>query len=441
MLECSLHNEKIIMFADLVKIYIKAGDGGNGRLSFLHEKYREFGGPDGGDGGFGGDVIFRVNPSWNTLYFYKTHRKLLAENGENGKERRKHGRNGKDLIIDVPIGTTIYDEKTNELVADLDINNKEFLIAEGGDGGFGNAHFISSTRQKPQFAELGTRGEEYDLRLELKLIADVGLVGLPNIGKSTFLSVVSSAKPKIADYPFTTVTPNLGVVEKYGTSGFVIADIPGLIEGASHGKGLGDEFLRHIERTRVIVHFLDALSDNLEEDFKLINQELAEYNKDILQKPQVLAISRADLLNKKEKNEVIKIAEKIIKNNKKVFKYGQKPFIFSAVTHEGVKELVFEIERELEKIPKEVETEKIKTFTMADVKRNIYDVEKIGKKYRVTGRKIEHFAQKTDFSNRHAVMRLYDIMKRTGVLKQAEKKGARFGDKIQILDQEIEYKE
>ena len=428
------------MFCDVVNIYVKAGDGGNGRLSFLHEKYREFGGPDGGNGGFGGDVIFRVSQSWNTLYFYKTHRKLIAENGENGKEHHKHGKNGNDLIIDVPIGTMVYNEKTNGLIADLSTNNSEFLVAEGGDGGFGNAHFISSIRQKPQFAELGTKGKEINIRLELKLIADIGLVGLPNIGKSTLLSVVSSAKPKIADYPFTTLVPNLGVVEKYGTKGFVIADIPGLIKGASQGKGLGDEFLRHIERTKIIIHFLDAMSDNLEKDFDLINQEMADYNKLILQKPQILVVSRADLLNEKEKHQIEKKAKEIIKKNTKLVKYTQKPYILSAVTHEGITELIFEIERELGAIPREKIPQSIKIFTLADVKKNIYDVEKVGGKYVVTGRKIEHFAEKTDFTNRHAVMRLYDILKRTGVLKQAEKKGAHFGDKIKILDHEIEYK-
>lgn len=428
------------MFCDIVEVYVKAGDGGSGRLSFLHEKFREFGGPDGGDGGHGGNVIFRVDPSWNTLYFYKTHHQLLAENGENGKPRKQHGRSGKDLVVHVPIGVTIYNTGTNKLIVDLDKESKEFYLAKGGKGGFGNAHFTSSTRQKPQFAELGTKGQEFNLRLELKLIADVGLVGLPNIGKSTFLSVVSAAKPKIADYPFTTVTPNLGVIEDYGTQGFVMADIPGLIKGASEGKGLGDEFLRHIERTRVIIHFIDALSDNIEEDFALINQELADYNKEILHKPQILAVSRIDLLKPSEKAEISKQAKRIIKSNKKIFKYNREPFLFSAVTREGVKELIFEIEKELNKLPKVREKKEVKIFTLADVKRNIYEVKKKGSRFQISGRKIEYFAQKTDFSNPHAVMRLYDIMKKMGIIKQIEKKGGKFGDKILILDQEVEYK-
>ncbi len=428
------------MFCDSVKVHIKAGNGGNGRLSFLHQKYREFGGPDGGDGGDGGNVVFRVDPSWNTLYFYKTHNRLVAENGEIGKANKSHGRKGEDLIIRVPVGTTIYDVAKDKMLADLDNEESQYTIAKGGQGGFGNAHFTSSTRQKPQFAELGTAGEELDVRLELKLIADVGLVGLPNIGKSTFLSVVTAAKPKIADYQFTTTIPNLGVVEGYGGKGFVIADIPGLIEGASQGKGLGDEFLRHIERTRLIVHFVDSMSQDIKKDFELINKELSDYNKEMLRKPQVLAISRADLLSEKEKEAVLAKAVDIIKGNKKIFKYDKKPLLFSAVTHDGVRELIYEIEQELAKIPKEEKAKPIKVFTLEDVKKNLFEVEKVGEKYKVSGNKIDHFAIKTDFTNPHAVMRLYDIMKKMGIVKLLEKKGAKFGDKILILDQEIEYK-
>ena len=428
------------MFCDVVKIYVKAGNGGNGLLSFLHEKYREYGGPDGGDGGNGGNVIFRVDPSWNTLYYYKTHRKLIAENGENGKSNKRHGKNGQNLEVQVPIGTIVYNDASGDILADLNEKGSKHQLATGGEGGFGNAHFTSSTRQKPQFAELGTKGQELNLRLELKLIADVGLAGLPNIGKSTFLSTVSAAKPKIANYPFTTITPNLGVVEGYGAKGFVIADIPGLIKGASVGKGLGDEFLRHIERTRLIVHFVDALSENIEQDFELINKEMADYSKDILKKPQVLAISRIDLVSSEKRIELREEAEKIIKKNKKFFKYNKKPNLFSAITHEGVRELVFEIENGLNKTPELEEKANIKTFTVDDVKRNLYEVEKIGKKWKVSGNKIDHFATKTDFSNPYAVMRLYDIMKKMGIIKQIEKKGGTYGDKIKILDQEIEFK-
>jgi GTP-binding protein len=430
----------VAAFSDIAEVYIKAGDGGNGKLSFLHEKYREFGGPDGGDGGNGGNVIFKVDESWNTLYFYKTHRNLAAENGEIGKGRKKHGRDGDDLYVHVPIGTLVYNADTEELIGDLNEKDSEVIVAKGGEGGFGNAHFISSTRQSPGFAELGTKGEAFNARLELKLIADVGLVGLPNIGKSTLLSVISAAKPKIADYEFTTLTPNLGVVGGFDTKGFVVADIPGLIEGASKGKGLGDEFLRHVERTRLIVHILDAMSEDIEKDFEVINEELKKYNGGILEKPQVLAVSRIDLLNEKERKEITKKAEKIIKKHKAMFKFDKKPMLFSAVTHEGVRELVLEIDSELAKIPKKLETEVKKVFTIKDVKKDTFTVKKEENTFFVAGNKIDRFAQKTDFTNPYAVMRLYDIMQKTGIIKEIEKLGGKYGDKISIRDEEIDFK-
>ncbi len=430
------------MFCDKAEINIKAGNGGNGHLSFLHAKYKEYGGPDGGNGGNGGDVIFRVDPSWNTLYFYKTNRMLKAENGEEGKKRLKNGRNGNDLIVHVPIGTMIYNSKTNELLADLSEGGAELRAAKGGEGGFGNAHFTSSTRQTPRFAEFGIPGEELDIRLELKLIADVGLVGLPNIGKSTLLSVISAAKPKIADYPFTTIIPNLGVVEGFGTKGFVVADIPGLIEGASSGKGLGDEFLRHVERTRVIIHVLDSLSEDITKDFKIVNNELKVFSKDVLEKPQVLAISRIDLLGEPERKEVKKKAIGIIKKNKSLFKYCQAPYLFSAVTHEGVKDLVLAIDKILVNIPKQgLEVTERKVFTIEDVRHEGYTLREENGIYVIGGPKIERFAMKTDFNNPYAVMRFYDILQKMGVLKDLDKRGARFGTKIRVLDRTIEYKE
>jgi GTP-binding protein len=428
------------MFCDKAEIYVKAGNGGNGGLSFLHEKYREFGGPDGGDGGDGGNVIFQVDPSWNTLYYYKTNRQMVAENGGQGMGRKKHGKNGTDLLVPVPVGTIIYNSDTNEPIADLNEIGTEFVVTKGGEGGFGNAHFTSSTRQTPKFAELGTEGEGLNIRLELKLIADVGLVGLPNIGKSTFLSVVSSARPKIADYPFTTIIPNLGVVEGFGTKGFVIADMPGLIAGAAQGKGLGDEFLKHIERTRVIIHILKGTSEDLALDFKTINTELADYGKVISAKPQILAISQIDLLDEKAKAKVQKTAEKIIKDNPKVFKYNKKPFLFSGITKEGVRELVLEAGSELDNIPKKVEKKAVRVFTLADVKKSTFKVEKDGETFVIHSERLEKFAQKTDFANPHAVMRIYDIMTRMGIVKELEKKGAHYGSKVRILDKELDYK-
>ena len=429
------------MFCDKAEITIKAGNGGNGHLSFLHEKYREFGGPDGGNGGDGGDVIFRVNSSWNTLYHYKTNRNLSAENGIEGVGRQKHGRNGKDLIVDVPVGTSIYDIETGELIADLEQDGSEVIIAKGGEGGFGNSHFASSTRQTPRFAELGTKGEEKGLRLELKLIADVALVGLPNIGKSTLLSVISAAKPKIADYQFTTIVPNLGVVERFGVDGFVALDLPGLIEGAAEGKGLGDEFLRHIERTRVVVHLIDGMSEDINEDYKKINKEILAYNKDILKKPQILAISRIDLLNDKEIAEKSVEAKEIIKTNSKIFKSSKEPYLFSAVTHKGVNELVWAIAKELKNIPKEVSKIEQKVYTIADVAdKSVPKVEKTEHGFTVTSERLNAFVIKTDFSNPYGVERIYDIMTRMGIVKKVGKMGAIFGDKIYINGKTIEYR-
>ena len=429
------------MFCDKVTIRVKAGNGGNGHLSFLHEKYREFGGPDGGDGGEGGNVFFRVNPSWNTLYYYKTNRFLSAENGEEGKQRRKHGRNGNDLIVDVPVGTAIYDNETGALLADLDRDGAEAEIARGGEGGFGNAHFTSSTRQAPRFAEKGTVGQELEVRLELKLVADVALVGLPNIGKSTLLSVISAAKPKIADYEFTTIIPNLGVVEGFDTPGFVVADLPGLIEGAAQGKGLGDEFLRHIERTRVVVHLVDGMSEDISAGFEKINKEIKEFNPDILKKPQVLVVSRVDLLNDEEKSQKLLEAQGIIDSHKTVFKFGKKPFLISAPTHLGLKELVREVSLELEKLPKKPEKAEQKVYTIADVSEKLNPViTKTEAGFTVVSPRLEKFVQKTDFNNPHAVARIYDIMTRMGIVKKLEKMGAHYGDKIKLLDKEVEFK-
>lgn len=428
------------MFCDRVDIFVKAGSGGNGHLSFLHEKYREFGGPDGGDGGNGGNVIFKVDSSWNTLYHYKTNRNQVAENGEEGKKRKKHGRNGHDLIVPVPVGTVVFNSDTDEQLADLNEIGSEYIVAYGGEGGYGNAHFTSSTRQTPRFAEYGIDGDELNIRLELKLIADVGLVGLPNIGKSTFLSVVSSARPKIADYPFTTIIPNLGVVEAFGAKGFVIADMPGLIEGAAQGKGLGDEFLRHIERTRVIVHLISATTEDIEQDFNTINKELAEYNSEILKKPQILVISKIDEVDDSDLKKIEKKANKIIADNPEVFKFDKKPYLISSILQQGLKELIFEIAGELENIPKKLDDKKTKIYTLKDVVDNRHRVKNIDGELVVESSRLERFVLKTDFNNPYGVMRIYDIMTKMGIIKDLGRKGAKIGDKVRILDKYIDYK-
>jgi len=425
------------IFCDKVSIYIKAGDGGDGAVSFLHEKYREFGGPDGGDGGKGGSVIFESTDSENTLYYFKTHHKLLAEKGRRGSGRRKHGANGEDLVIKVPVGTVLINEENGKQIGDLS-KPGQLTVAKGGDGGFGNSHFTSSVRQTPQLAELGEPGEELNLTLEMKLVADVGLIGLPNVGKSTFLSVVSAAKPKIADYEFTTIIPNLGVIEQgnfEAERGFIAADIPGLIEGASEGRGLGDDFLRHIERTKVLVHFLDATHENLREDYAVIRKELKDYKLDISDKPEIVIINKIDAVPEEDLKKKLEKVQAVVKS---------KIIPISAVAHKNIPALIHEIESKLAKEAKaeklEINEEVVKEFTIEDVKnQNIFEVAKEDDYYVVTGNKVERFAIRTDFTNPHAVARFRDIMKKIGLDKELRRAGAVQGDKIKIKKQEFTF--
>lgn len=433
------------MFCDKATVKIKAGDGGDGLASFLHEKYKEFGGPDGGDGGKGGDVILRLSDNLNTLHYFKTHRELKAENGEKGKKRKSHGKNGKDLVITVPRGTVVINESDGHQIVDMS-ETDEFVIARGGEGGFGNAHFVSSTRQAPQIAELGEPGEELAVTFELKMIADVGLIGLPNVGKSTFLSVVSAARPKIADYEFTTLVPNLGVVESgtFGAeSGFIAADIPGLIKGASEGKGLGDDFLRHIERTRVLVHFLDATHEDLRSDYQVIRKELKSYKSEsrivsglnLSELPEVVIVNKIDSIPSEDLVKKIKKVQAVVKS---------KIIPISAVAHKNIPELIYTIERKLEKAKKSDAEQSLdidqttKVFTMADVvSDDIFEVEKKDDHYIVTGAKVEKFAIRTDLSNPHGVHRMRDILKKMGVDKELRRAGAKEGDKIKIAGKDF----
>lgn len=431
------------MFCDKVTIKLMAGKGGDGLVSFLHEKYREKGGPDGGNGGNGGSVFIVTDASINTLYAYKTKSRLKAENGENGKMRKKAGVGAEDLYIKVPIGTVVYDEETGEKIFDLTGEKQAVLATKGGEGGYGNAHFVSSVRQAPQVAEIGERGEEKLVRMELKLIADVGLVGLPNVGKSTLLSVVSAAKPKIANYPFTTLVPNLGVVDgsKFGIENFsfVIADIPGLIEGASQGKGLGDEFLRHVERTKVLVHVIESTSQDFVKDFNDINNELEVFNKDLIQKSQIVILSKSDLSADFSAN--LKKFKSHLKKVKRIQIVNQEPIVISAPTHQGIKELMSLVAQTLQKnqpitsvIPdsNRVSKESYKVFTPEDLVGNRFSIAKEDDKFIVTGAKIERFARKTDFNNSHAKARFIDIMKKTGILNELGKQGAKSDSKIEI---------
>jgi GTP-binding protein len=331
-------------FIDKVKLYVKAGDGGDGAVAFLREKFRPKGGPAGGDGGKGGDVIFVATKNKHTLYDLKFKKHLKAENGKPGGGKKKHGRKGKDLIVEVPVGTVVKDAQTGKIIADLTEDGQRAIIAKGGKGGLGNAHFATPTRQAPRFATKGQKGEEKWVILELKSIADVGLVGFPNAGKSTLINRLSNAKAEVASYPFTTLKPNLGVVGFDDFYSFVVADIPGLIEGAHKGKGLGHEFLRHIERTKVLVYVLDV-SDFRDRDpleaFEILRNELKEYSPELLKKPQIVVLNKIDALSNKE----------FLEQLKKVFreKYQLPVFAISALTGEGLKELKYSLRKVLNK--------------------------------------------------------------------------------------------
>lgn len=421
------------MFVDKVRVAVKAGDGGNGAVSFRHEIYVDKGGPDGGDGGDGGDIIFQASRNQDTLVTFRFQKRIEAAAGAAGSKQRKHGRSGADKLVQVPVGTVVADLKGKVLV-DMSKDGMKAIVASGGKGGFGNAHFVSSTRQAPKIAEKGEPGEELEFILELKMIADVGLVGLPNAGKSTLLSVVSNAKPEIANYPFTTLTPNLGVADVAETS-LLIADIPGLIEGASEGKGLGDEFLRHVERSGVLVHLIDAYHDTVVSAYETIQQELKAYKVDMSKRPQVVAINKTEGLPP----EMIK---KLIKDVKAVVPKGTKVLAISAQSKDGIKELLFEVVAMVAKTRKQAdkkadEEDKLPILTLKTG--DTWKVEKTEKGYTVKGRKIERFALRTDFDNTHAVARLRDIMKKMGIMHELRRKGIEAGDKVHIGRNTLEY--
>jgi GTP-binding protein len=418
------------MFADTAEIEIQAGRGGNGKLSFRHEKYRAKGGPDGGDGGRGGDIVFVADHNMNTLSKYRTTRSIKAESGSDGGGNRKKGKAGEDAIIRVPPGTVLTDQATGEVLADLTTDGQESVVAQGGRGGYGNAHFASSTRQAPRSAELGEPGEKFKLSLELKLVADIGLVGLPNAGKSTLLSVISNAKPEIADYPFTTLVPNLGMV-RHRDYEFLAADIPGLIEGASQGKGLGDEFLRHIERTAVVLHLVDAGSDDVVRDYQVIMQELGTYQVDLRDKPQVVALSKTDT-----------VAEDQLKTARTALeKVTGKVMIFSSQSHQNLDVLLDELAKFVEAARAArlvAEEEELPTISVVDLP-DVWSVSKEDDVWRVNGRRIERFATRTNPDQPDALTRLFDIMKRMGIARELRRKGVEDGDTIRVGQLEMEW--
>ena len=436
------------MFVDIAKVSLKAGKGGDGAVSFRREIYIPKGGPDGGDGGKGGDIIFRADKDTNTLIDFRFTPILTAEDGKNGSGTRSAGRSGKDLIVDVPIGTCV--KRDGEIIADLTRDGEEAVIARGGDGGFGNAHFKSSIRQAPIIAEVGEPGEEFEAELELKSMADVGLVGLPNAGKSTFLSVVSNAKPEIADYPFTTITPNLGVATIDGKD-LLIADIPGLIEGASEGKGLGHDFLRHIDRTAVLLHLVDVYNDDAGEAYQTIRNELEKYS-DLASRPEVVALTKCEGVD----DDIIKMQmSSILAKNP-----GVKMYAISSSAHQGLTEVLRELKQirdasicdngsKLASEPRNDGRERsgeqnypssdIPTIKLSD--KTLKDTWKVEKqedgKFLVTGEKIEKFARRTDLNNYASVNRLRDIMKKLGIRAELTTQGAQPDSIISIAGKEF----
>ena len=423
------------MFIDTAKVFVQAGKGGNGAVSFRREIYVDKGGPDGGDGGKGGDVIFEATENLNTLIDFRYKPELKAEPGTNGSKANRHGKSGEDLVVKVPMGTLV--RKAGVVIADLTENGQRQVVAMGGDGGFGNAHFKSSVRQTPRMAELGEPGDTFEAELELKLLADVGLVGFPNAGKSTFLSVVSNARPEIADYAFTTLTPNLGVAD-IDDGSLLIADIPGLIEGASEGKGLGDAFLRHVERTAVLLHLIDAYSDDIAGVYRTIRSELAGYSSELLDRPEVIALTKIEGLDE----EIIQMQIDTLRSEA-----GENAEIYaiSSSAHQGLTEVLRalrakvqharEVEHEIEEINDDIPVIGLSGTQLA----SSWKVEKDEETgvFVVTGEKIEKFARRTNFDNFEGVNRLRDIMKKLGVTHELSRAGAAGNSIIRIAGNEF----
>lgn len=428
------------MFADRARIFVRSGKGGDGHVSFRREKYVPAGGPDGGDGGRGGDVIFEVDEGLNTLIDFRNVRKYKAQDGEPGGKKNCRGKDGQDIIIKVPQGTVIKEAESGQVIVDMSGDNRRVTLLKGGKGGNGNQHYATSTMQAPKYAQPGQPAQELELFLELKVIADVGLVGFPNVGKSTFLSRVSNARPKIANYHFTTLNPNLGVVDLEGTKGFVIADIPGLIEGASEGVGLGHEFLRHIERTKVIIHIVDAAGTegrNPIEDIYAINKELMAYNPDIAKRPQVIAANKIDAIYDEKNNPVDAI--------KKEFEpKGIAVYPISAVSGKGVKELLYHVNEMLEGLSDEVTVFEQEYFPELAAFQNseepysvAYDEE--ADEYVVEGPRIEKMLGYTNLDSEKGFTFFQNFLKDTGILEQLEGLGIQDGDTVRMYGLSFDY--
>ncbi len=426
------------MFADSAKIFIKSGKGGDGHVSFRRELYVPNGGPDGGDGGRGGDIIFVVDEGLNTLTDFRHIRKYVAQSGEEGGKRNQHGKDGQDLIIKVPLGTIIKDDESGKVIADMSDADKKVIVLKGGRGGKGNQHYATATMQVPKYAQPGQKSMELYVRLELKVIADVGLVGYPNVGKSTLLSRVTNARPKIANYHFTTLNPNLGVVDLDGNKGFVIADIPGLIEGASEGVGLGHEFLKHIERTKVLIHMVDAASTEGRDpidDINKINAELEAYNPDLMNRPQVIAANKIDAIYDGDESIVDKLKAEFEPK-------GIKVFGISAVSGKGLKELLYAVNDMLEQMDSTPVVFEQEYFPgqFSDNPDDPYTVEKVEEGlYSIEGPRIEKMLGYTNLEAEKGFIFFQKFMKDNGILEELENLGIQEGDTVKIYGHEFEY--
>lgn len=427
------------MFVDQVEIYVKAGNGGHGAVAFRREKYIPAGGPAGGDGGKGGDVIFKVDPGIRTLMDFRYKKKHIAQNGENGGNKKMSGEKGENLIVKVPPGTIVRDKETNKIIADLTKPGEEEIIARGGKGGRGNQHFATSTRQAPRFAEGGVPGQERRLILELKLLADVGLLGFPNVGKSTLLAAVTKAKPKIADYHFTTLIPNLGVVEWKDGNSFVMADIPGIIEGAHEGAGLGHQFLRHVERTKLLIHVLDVSGmegRNPIEDFKIINKELVNYNEKLAQRRQIVALNKIDLVLEEEQINAVK---------KQLKEMGYEVYTISAATKKGIEPLMDRVIELLEEIGEissifeEEEEEVVEDIYTLEEEEKGFTIRKENNQYIVEGPDLKRLIYSVNFEDLDSVRYFQKVLRNKGIIDELEDRGIEDGDIVKILDIEFEY--
>ena len=423
------------MIIDYAKIYVKAGNGGNGSMSFRRELYVANGGPDGGDGGRGASIYLKVSKDLSTLLDFKYKNKFIGENGKNGEGARCTGKSAEDIYIPVPKGTIVRDIDTGNVIADLSEDDSEILLVKGGRGGRGNQHFATSTRQVPKFAELGEKGEERNIELELKMLADVGLIGFPNVGKSTLISSVSSAKPKIANYHFTTLEPALGVVKTKSGSTFVMADIPGIIEGASNGVGLGIKFLKHVERTRLLLHVIDVTGCEGRiplEDYNLINEELKKYSEKLANKKQIVVANKMDSLTDET---YLQELEKVCKKNKvKLFK-------ISAVTSDGLDKLIEYVAGELEKIPKEEIVEIIVDDRENEKKDQDWNISRTTEGFLVTGAPIERLMSKVNIYDVEYRQYMTRVLSKMGVMSKLKEMGLEEGDIIDIVGYQMEYYE